>query len=161
MKKETLSGRLLFAFTLCAVSVWVPAVIAGLPGCGKKALPLPPHVDPVPPVTDLSYEIRDSHIVLTWTVPDEVKQGAFGEGEMILSRAGTKLTGELCPECPQVFQRIAILPILRSENEPKPTYEEEVQQGFRYTYRVVLHMESGRSSGPSNPAVFDYPGTGK
>ena len=161
MKKEMRSGRLSLVFTLCVVSVWVLAVIPGLPGCGKKALPLPPHVDPVPPVTDLSYDIRGSHIVLTWTVPNEVKQGAFGEGEMILSRATIKLTSELCPECPQVFQRIAVLPILRAGNEPKPTYDEEVQQGFRYTYKVVLHMESGRSSEASNLAVFDYQGTSK
>ena len=74
---------------------------------------------------------------------------------MILSRAGTRLTDELCPECPLVFQRVAVLPVLRTDDAPKPTYEEEVRQGFRYTYEVVLHMESGRSSEPSNKVEFD------
>jgi len=77
---------------------------------------------------------------------------------MVISRARTKLTGDLCSECPQVFQRVAVLPIRRAESEPKPTYDEEMQQGFRHTYKVVLHMDSGRGSEPSNPVVFDYQG---
>jgi hypothetical protein len=156
MKRGTSPVRLPLRYVFCVVAVWVLALCPCLSGCGKKALPLPPHSDPVPPVTDLSYELRGAHVVLTWTVPDEVRKGAFGEGEMILFRAKTKRTDELCPECPRAFQRIGLLPILRADNEPKPTYGEEVQKGFRYTYKVVLHMESGRSSGPSNLIEFDY-----
>ena len=156
MTKETFSYRYPLIFFICATVVWPVIAVSGILGCGKKAPPLPPHSDPVPPVTDLSHDLQGSRVVLTWSIPDEVKQGAFGEGEMILSRASTKLTGELCPDCPLVFQRIAVLPILRAKGEPNPTYEEEVQQGFRFTYKVVFHMDSGRSSGPSNLVAFDY-----
>ena len=156
MKKRTVSLRFQMVCSFYAVAVCALVVFSGVAGCGKKALPLPPHAESVPRVTDLSHDIRDSQVMLTWTVPSAVKQGVFGEGEMILSRARIKLTDELCPECPLAFQRIARLPILRADNEPKPVYDEVVQQGFRYTYRVVLHMKSGRSSEASNLVVFDY-----
>ena len=156
MKKALLPGRFLSFIALLTMGVCMSVALAGLFGCGKKAPPLPPHSEPVPPVTDLSYALRDSRVMLTWTVPKEVKQGSFGEGEMILSRARTKLVDELCPECPLVFQTIAVLPIFRADGEPKPTYEEEVAKGFRFTYKVVFHMSSGRSSGPSNLVTFDY-----
>lgn len=156
MKKENLFGRfpLIFAFYVAAVCISI--AFTGIVGCGKKALPLPPHSDPMPHVTDLSYDLQGSRVVLEWTIPDEVKRGAFGEGEMVLSRARTKLNDDLCPECPLVFQRISVLPITRVDTEPKPTYEEEVTQGFRFTYKVVLEMENGRNSEPSNLVEFEY-----
>lgn len=156
MKKETLPSRFPLIFFFRATVVWLAIAVSALVGCGKKAPPLPPHANPVPPVTDLSCELQGSRAVLSWTIPDEVKQGAFGEGEVMISRARTRLTGELCPECPLAYERIAVLPISRAEGEPAPGYDEEVQPGFRFTYRVVLHMVSGRSSEPSNAAAFDY-----
>ena len=155
MKREILPGRLHLIFALCATVVWVLIALAVFFGCGKKAPPLPPHSDPVPPVADLSHSVEGSRVVLTWTIPDKVKQGVFGEGVTILFRATTELTDEPCSDCPLVFQRIDEVPILRTDGEPKPSYEEEVRQGFRYTYKVVLHMESGRDSESSNLVVFE------
>ena len=80
---------------------------------------------------------------------------------MLLFRATAKLTDEICPDCPLVYQRIAAMPISRVNGEPKPAYEEEVQQGFRYTYKVVLQMDSGRGSEPSNLVAFDYQDPGR
>lgn len=156
MNRGLLFGRFPLIIPLCAAAVCAWVAAAGFTGCGRKAPPLPPHSDPVPSVTDLSHDLQGSRVVLTWTVPDKVRQGAFGEGEMLLSRAKTSLTDELCPECPLVFERVAELPIPGAGGEPKPVYEEEVQRGFRFTYRVVLQMKSGRISEPSNPVEFDY-----
>ncbi len=161
MRKAALSGRFPLIFFLCATVVWVSAALTVFLGCGKKAPPLPPHLDPVPPVSDLSHNLEGSRVMLTWTIPDKVKQGAFGEGMSILFRAKTRLTDELCPDCPLAFQRIAEVPILRTDGEAKPSYEEEVRQGFRYTYKVMLHMESGRGSESSNLVEFDYQGVSK
>ena len=131
-------------------------IASGVTGCGKKTLPVPPHAEPVPAVSDLSHEIDGAQVTLTWTVPGKVQQGSFGEGEMILSRARTKLADGPCTGCPLVFQRIAVLPFPWAGAGTRPSYSEGLEHGFRYTYRVVLHMDGGRSSGSSNLAAFDY-----
>ena len=161
MKKKTRLDRFPLVFFICATAVWASIAVSSIFGCGKKAPPLPPRSNPVPPVTDLSHELQDARVFLTWSIPDDVKRGAFGEGKSVLFRAETGLTDEPCPDCPLSFLRIAELPILHGESVPAPSYAEEVRRGFRYTYKVVLYMDNGVVGGPSNLIQFDYRERGK
>ena len=95
-----------FLWLLCAVVASMGS-FSGIIGCGIKGMPSPPHVEPVPAVSDLSHQIEGEQVVLSWTVPDRIREGDFGNGEMMISRARIKLEDGPCTDCPLVFQRIA------------------------------------------------------
>jgi predicted small lipoprotein YifL len=140
-----LSGR----SSLLLISVLV--LLAGIAGCGKKAMPSAPEASPVPAASDLSHEVDGGFVYLEWRVPMDITGG-----EAIVSRARTKLSDEMCDGCPLVFQQIAVLEIHPKRSALIQTYRESLSPGFRYTYRVVLKGERGRTSPPSNLVTFDY-----
>jgi len=114
-------------------------------------MPSPPDASPVPAATDLSYEIDGGEVRLKWTVPTDIE-----EGEAVVSRARIKLDGGMCEGCPLVFQQVAVLPIRSLRNALTQTYREPLTPGFRYTYKVELKTDRGRTGAPSNLATFDY-----
>lgn len=144
---EVLRSLLVFGFVAASAS----AYIAGLAGCGKKGMPSPPGVEPAPAVSDLSYELEGTHVRLQWTVPSDI-----AGGEAIVSRAVTKLDDEMCDECPLVFQRVAVVSIHPQPGAETQTCLDSLSPGFRYTYRVVLKTDDGRTGGASNLVTFDY-----
>jgi len=132
-------------------AVLVPLLLAAIAGCGVKAMPSPPGAQPVPAVSDLSHEIAGDGVHLEWTIPTD-----FAGGEAIVSRAGTKLSEDMCEGCPLVFQQVAALPIHSLESALKQTCLDSPVPGYRYTYRVVLKTDDGRTGGASNLVTFDF-----
>lgn len=114
-------------------------------------MPSPPGVEPVPVVSDLSQKLDGTDVLLEWTVPNDT-----AEGEMIVSRAETKLNEETCDGCPLMFRQVAVLPINLQGSDSKQTFRDSLSPGFRYTYKVVLKTEDGRTGEDSNQVTFDY-----
>lgn len=105
----------------------------------------------MPTVSDLSHKVEGNEVYLEWTVPAE-----FGRGEAIVSRARTELGDEMCDNCPLAYRRIAVLPIHPQHSSLTQRHRELLSSGFRYTYRVVLETNNGRTSAASNLVTFDY-----
>lgn len=126
-------------------------LLTAIAGCGKKAMPSPPGAQPVPAVSDLSHEIAEDGVRLEWSVPTD-----FAGGEAIVSRAAMKLSDDMCEGCPLVFQQVAALRIHPLRSAFKQAYRDSPAPGYRYTYRVVLKTDNGRTGGASNLVTFDY-----
>lgn len=126
-------------------------LLTAIAACGKKAMPSPPGSEPVPVVSDLSYKVDGAEVLLEWTVPNDIS-----EGEVIVSRTETKISDETCDGCPQMFQQVVVLPIQPQPGALKQTCRDSLSPGFRYTYRVVLKTDDGRTGGASNLVTFDY-----
>ena len=109
-----------------------------LAACGLKDAPVPPKALVPPAVSDLAATLEGDSVLLRWTVPKEVRAGAFGKGRVLLSRAGTSLADASCRECPLLFQRVADIPV---SGAGAMTYSEKLPRGFKYTYRLVMTFE--------------------
>ncbi len=145
-----------YLFLLGVVFLYV-----GVVGCGKKAMPVAPKQGKPPAVSDLAYRIEDGKVRLNWTVPEDVLAGKFGQGKLVVLRSKIGL-GDICSDCPKIFQRVTRKrPIGKAVEAAKMVYEEALEDGFRYTYKVVLEMESGYISDDSNIATFDIPQVGR
>lgn len=133
----------------------------GAMGCGKKAMPVAPKQGKPPAVSDLSYRIENGNVRLGWTVPDDVLAGKFGQGKLVVLRSKTG-SDDICSDCPQIFQRVTRKrPIGKAVEAASMVYGEALEDGFRYTYKVVLEMDSGYISDDSNIATFDVPEAGR
>ncbi len=132
--------RLVVAFMMCGTAA----------ACGKKTMPTAPRTQSPPPVTDLSCQPQNGDVLLRWHLPEAVRNRSLGNGQMVLSRARSRLADPLCPGCPMVFQRIARIPFDAVDPEGGATYSETLIAGFRYYYKVELVMDNGRTSADSN-----------
>jgi len=126
-----------------------------LPGCGKKAPPIPPRQKPVPAVSDLKHSIDGDMLTLTWTIP-KGKEKTAPDG-FIVYRYKRPISDSPCKNCPKLFQRVSEIPIDGPGYENKNIeYREEIEKGFVYTYKVVLYTKSGVSSADSNYVDFSF-----
>jgi hypothetical protein len=75
---------------------------------------------------------------------------------MVVYRARTTLDDDACDDCPPVFQQVAVIPFASETGKVKHTHREDLAPGFHYTFRVVLQMSRGRTSGASNLVTFDH-----
>jgi hypothetical protein len=133
---------------VCFFSLLV--LIMGAAGCGKKAMPSPPGAGPVTPVADLGSRLDGSHVILTWTLP-----AGKDEGEAVVSRAQTQLGPEMCEGCPLMYHQVAAIPFSMGQSAVDQSCQDSVSPGYRYTYKVILKMNNGRTSDPSL-VTFDY-----
>ena len=140
----------------------IPAIIILvflLPGCGKKALPVPPRQKPVPAVSDLKYNIDGDILTLAWTIP-KGKEKAAPDG-FIVYRYKRPISDSPCKNCPKLFKKVSditpdiIIDAPGYENN-NIEYSEEIEKGFVYTYKVVLYTKSGAQSRDSNYVDFKF-----
>jgi len=136
-----------------------------LPGCGKKAPPIPPRQKPVPAVSDLKYSIDGDILTLAWTIPKGKEKAKSAFNGFIVYRSKRPISDSDCKNCPKLFQKVSDIPVdITADNTiDAPGYEnknieyrEEIEQGFLYTYKVVLYTKSGAQSRDSNYVDFNY-----
>ena len=128
-----------------------------LPGCGKKAPPVPPRQKPVPSVSDLKYSIDGSILTLTWTIPKEKEGDKTAFDGFIVYRYKSPITNSPCKNCPKLFHKVADITFNAFGNEVKNIkYRDEVEKGFAYTYKVILYTKNGVSGADSNYVDFNY-----
>ncbi len=136
-----------------------------LPGCGKKAPPVPQRQKPVPAVSDLKYSIDGDILTLTWTIPKGKEKAKTVFNGFIVYRSKRPISDSPCKNCPKLFQKVSDIPadITTDIKIDAPGYEnnnieyrEEIEKGFVYTYKVVLYAKSGAQSQNSNYVEFNY-----
>lgn len=141
------------------LAAWVVVfTLLVLYGCGKKAPPVAPRQAPLVGVNDLVGGLSSGKVRLTWTHPTGNAKAA---GYIIL-RAQSVLSKPDCPDCPQLFQKVATVPVarsLRSQRHPLEFYH-DLATGFKYTLKVRPYASSGAQGPDSNRVVITHPKTG-
>ena len=125
-------------------------------GCGRKAPPVPPGQAKPPVVDDLSSSIDEDMLELAWTIPDEKGKVASGLGGFVVYKSKTSLSESDCKGCPVLFKRIADIPIKEKDINKKITYNETLEKGYRYIYKVTVYTKTGASGKDSNYIEFDH-----
>ena len=132
-----------------------------LSGCGRKAPPVAPRPAPPPAVNDLSRQMQEDTLKLTWTIPKyKGKIHPDLEGFFVY-RSRKPLSESECPNCPLKFKLVADIgkKAVKSSaklTEGRMTYSETLVKSYRYIYKVVAYNDSGLRFGDSNLVDFKY-----
>ncbi|MFP4668033.1 MAG: hypothetical protein ACLFMN_04480 [Desulfobacterales bacterium] len=123
----------------CAALTFV-FIAAG--SCGKKAPPEAPEKQNLPVAEKLESEVRESSLILKWSLsesPEEKTPAGF-----VVYRAKTSVS-EDCPECPVSFERAGWVAYRSGSTVPETWYfEDSVEPGYVYRYRVRCYSDTGR-----------------
>jgi predicted small lipoprotein YifL len=125
-----------------------------LVGCGRKAPPTVPDQSPLVPVKDLQANLTNGKVRLTWShLPDNVAVVGY-----IVLRAQSALAKPECPQCPQVFQKVATVPVRRvlRDTEADMEFVQDVMEGFRYTFKVRPYTSSTNRGPDSGLVVITF-----
>lgn len=129
-------------------------------GCGKKAPPIPPRQVQPPAVNDLALSVDGNLLELTWTYSMDEKNEASGVSGFIVYRSKHRRSEPACESCPVTFERVEDLPIRvkDAENVIKGlmTYDEVLENGFRYRYKVTVYTNKGITGSDSNIVDFEH-----
>jgi hypothetical protein len=143
--------RLLLSTLLAGLAA---AAVLLLLGCGKKGPPVPPKTFPPIAVQNLQGSIDGGRVYLVWTLgPVQREQLRKTEGFAVY-RSKTSLGEEGCIMCPLIFERVGMVPLAfdsrSGEGKNQFRYNEAVQSGFRYIYKVAA---VSNEVGPYSPVV--------
>jgi len=127
-----------------------------LSGCGKKGPPVPPRQTVAPAVKDLSSNIDGDMIVMTWTVPDEMKDKSAGIKGFVVHRAKQKISDGDCRNCPVNFKPVAEIPAETKIPAKKMKYAEPLEKGYKYVFKVIVISNTGTDSSDSNYVEVVY-----
>ena len=126
-------------------------------GCGVKSPPLPPVQELPNAVSDLKKNITDNIVTLSWSAPDEKEDAVVDRFSIFRSKLGLD---ENCPECPMIFKKVADInagsDLWQGEAKVTISYSEELETGYRYSYKVVGYTWDLVASADSNPVSFDF-----
>ncbi len=133
------------------------ALLAGLPGCGRKAPPRLPDYRPPAPVADLQAIDQENQVHLTWQVQNTAQNQV--DAFRVL-RSMRPIDSPACETCPLIFQPVATLAVPRSANQPQVIamqYDDAVANGFVYTYKLSALDDNGACINDSNTARIQMP----
>lgn len=129
----------------------------GLTGCGVKAPPAPPRLEPPPGVSDLEGTIEGEFLRLSWTIPvwESRKDQLAG---FRIYRSRIPLSEAFCETCPIAFEPIHEVPITKADRKTGTmTYRDRLEKGNRYIYRLLPYTEMGIVGPESNVIRFTHP----
>ena len=145
-------------FTYAVLFLMSATLFCFIGGCGKKGPPVAPGAKPLPAVSDLRLTMGTDRIWLSWSIPDEMNKISAGIKEFAVYRSKVSATEPACKDCPILFKRIAQVPLeihLKEEAVGRPfSYEDRVESGNHYIYKVTVLMKDGRESPDSNFVPF-------
>ena len=148
-RRNRLGRRQLFILMLVLLSCFA--------GCGIKSPPLPPVQEMPNPVTDLRQTITDNVVTLTWSAPGEKENAVVERFSIFRSKIGLDAD---CPECPLMYETAANINAGSESWQGKAqetiSYSEELETGYRYSYKVVGYTRDLVASADSNPVGFDF-----
>ena len=134
----------------------IMAVSVCLFGCGKKMPPVIPRQPVIPAVKDLSSEIDGGMIVLTWTLPDEKEYKSAGIKYFVVHRAKQKIPDGDCRNCPVNFKPVAEVSVEIKLPVKRMKYEEQLEKGFKYVFKIIAVSNTGTESSDSNYVEIVY-----
>ncbi|SEM15095.1 hypothetical protein SAMN04489760_10596 [Syntrophus gentianae] len=124
-------------------------ILGWIPGCGKKADPIPLRIVVPPAISDLRAEKKDRGIELRWST-------AIEEGRFKILRSEQFPDEEVCQDCPRNYVVVQEMNIGESQlryDRKKDLYswiDPAVKVENSYFYRIVVCNASGYCSEPSN-----------
>jgi hypothetical protein len=122
-------------------------------GCGVKGPPVPPR-QPLVPAVELSYQVDDQTVRLTWRLPGPLAAKQAKDAAFVVYRSRTALAEPPCDGCPLVFEKAASVAYVDSDSN-RFSIDKPLESGYRYVFKVRLETDSG--AGPdSNPVRFDH-----
>ncbi|MBL0701071.1 MAG: hypothetical protein JJV92_09340 [Desulfosarcina sp.] len=125
-----------------------------LPSCGKKGPPVPPKIEPLPVVEDLSKSITGDLLTLSWALP---RQNGKIPGDLAgfkIFRARKPLMDPACKDCPDKYRLVANIPLQGRISNNRITYQENLEHGYQYKFKVKLYTDRGNESGDSDIVEF-------
>jgi len=143
-------------FHLCLIFAVIGAFFL-TPACGKKAPPLQPARFEMPEVEDLTYELDGGRLTLTWPMPEWDPPQGIELGGFHVYRAKIRQE-DVCYHCPIHFEKTESVAVddlsalLRSDAE----YQETLEKGFQYHYKVAPYTNRGREGGVSPIITVNY-----
>ena len=130
-------------------------------GCGKKGPPVPPLRYRPAAVEDLSYELTDGGVLLTWTIAPAGDPKRSPVAGCIVYRSKRALTDTGCTDCSAGFKKLAEVAVPKdASGKTRPqrlVFSDPLDIGFEYAYRVTCSTEAGASGDESNLVRFEYP----
>jgi len=122
-------------------------------GCGKKAPPRPPTRETAPAaVGNLGKAISGDILSLTWG--PVAKTAAENLAGFYVFRSKTRLADSICPGCPILFRRVAVVPFRAGAATGPFEYRETLDRGYRYIYKVAAYSPGGVTGKDSNTVEF-------
>jgi len=132
-----------------------------LSGCGVKGPPVAPRPAPPPAVNDLSRQMQEDTLKLSWTIPKHKGKIHPDLEGFFVYRSKKPLSESECPDCPLKFKLVDDIGKKAVKNSAKltkgrMTYSETLVKGYRYIYKVVAYDYSGSRFGDSNLVTINY-----
>jgi hypothetical protein len=117
--------------------------------CGKKGPPMPKMLALPGAINDLSGEVKDGVLFLSFTLPQKNRDGTEMKdlaGFKVLKRCGT---------CMGEFQPFTDVRLDENKgyivhNGKLYIYDDELTEGFQYSYKVYSYTQKGSRGEPSN-----------
>lgn len=149
------------AITKILILLLTLTLLGGLAGCGKKTRPVPPDTVLPAPISDLSYNLDEKGVELTWSYPRQTVQGdrlPYRIEKFELLRAVIPIK-DYCADCPVPFGPPIVI-TAESGDKGRVSYQETLlRPNHRYVYRVRSKAGWFVSSDDSNTVsvVWDTP----
>lgn len=132
--------------------------IFGFSACGKKTKPVPPQSLLPEPVSDLTYELDNRGVLLTWTFSghpeSDNKSTQLPDFEVLKSEIAAE---DFCPDCPVQYSSSILLSgsNLKTDSSGKITYRDgNLKTGYYYHYKVRPMFGRSSSALESNAVSF-------
>jgi len=134
--------------------VMLTAFMALFPACGKKGPPIPPTFVAPPVVKELQLVLENNIMTLQWPVPrwEEKEDNALAGFYVYQSQIAFSDTG--CENCPVRFKKTADIRI--GNNKTDGSYEQRLEKGFRYSFKVSVYTDNGYEGETSEIVTVDY-----
>jgi hypothetical protein len=129
-------------------------------GCGKKGPPVPPTGARTPHVKDLSYEISQNTVKLSWTIPQPDETAKLPIVGFLIYRSQQPEPEADCPNCPILYKNIGDVPAKgpgSGQTGKIPiTFTQTIESGYRYIYKVHGYSTDRIRSKASNFVEFTF-----
>ncbi len=118
--------------------------------CGKKGPPVPREIEPLPSVQDLSKSLTGGLLTLAWSVPERQGKIFKNTAGFKVFRARKSVIDSACKDCPDHYILVADMPVLGRIKNNRVTYQETLEPGYLYKFKVRLYTDRGAESRDSN-----------
>lgn len=123
--------------------------------CGKKASPVPKGRPFPAPIADLSGAVKDSVLFLSFSIPSRNQ-----DGSPLTNLAGFKIQ-KVCGTCVGGFEPFKDIRLTDTHGYTIGggklwVYDNDLQPGFEYVYRVIPYLKTGVYGDPSNLSAMKW-----
>jgi hypothetical protein len=121
--------------------------------CGRKLPPSPPQQFMPPIVADLAFQLEESRVTLSWTVPQLQKDQPAPAGFRIF-RARQVAAEAGCSACKLEFRQTGDVTSKGKKPGSPLHFSETLPPGYKYVYKVVAYDAKGVDGKESKSVEF-------